>query len=37
VGPLIDPSRLGSDAEAATAELKTYVETVLPADPDRSF
>ena len=37
VGPLIDPSRLGSDAEAATAELKTYVETVLPTHPDRSF
>jgi putative hemolysin len=37
VGPLIDPSRLGSDAEAATAELKAYVETVLPTDPDRSF
>ena len=37
VGPLIDPARLGSDSEAATAELKAYVEEVLPTDPDRPF
>jgi putative hemolysin len=37
VGPLVCPDRLGGDAEAATLALKTYVEQILPDDPDRPF
>ena len=37
VGPLVSPDRLGGDAEAATLALKTYVEQILPDDPDRPF
>jgi putative hemolysin len=37
VGPLIDPGALPADAGEATAKLKTYVETVLPADRERAF
>lgn len=37
VGPLIPSARFEGDAEAATLALKTYVETVLPRDPDRPF
>jgi len=33
VGPLVCPDRLG----AATLALKTYVEQILPDDPDRPF
>ncbi len=35
VGPLIAPMALDSDAAAATAALKTYVEHILPAEFDR--
>lgn len=37
VGPLVSPDRLGGDAEAGTLALKTYVEQILPDDPDRPF
>lgn len=37
VGPPIDPGVLDADAGAATLALKAYVETVLPAQPDRAF
>ncbi len=37
VGPLIPPERLHGDAGEVTHRLKTYVETILPADPGRAF
>lgn len=37
VGPVIPPDRLDADAEVATLDLKAYVETLLPQDPDRPF
>jgi putative hemolysin len=37
VGPPIDPGVLDADAGAATLALKAYVETVLPAQPNRAF
>lgn len=37
VGPTIAPGVLDADAAAATLALKTYVERVLPQDPDRPF
>jgi putative hemolysin len=37
VGPLIDPGALPADAGEATARLKAYVETVLPANRERAF
>jgi putative hemolysin len=36
VGPLVSPRALDSDAVAATAAMKAYVEDVLPAELDRS-
>lgn len=36
-GPLITPDRLKGDPDEVTARLKTYVETILPEDPDASF
>ena len=36
VGPLVPSPALDSDAAAATAAMKTYVEEVLPADLDRA-
>jgi putative hemolysin len=34
IGPLVSPDALDSDAAAATAAMKTYVEQVLPAELD---
>jgi putative hemolysin len=36
-GPLIPAQSLDPDADAATAALKRYIDTVLPIDPDRPF
>lgn len=36
VGPPVSPAALDSDAVAATAAMKTYVEHVLPAELDRA-
>jgi putative hemolysin len=36
VGPLVSPTALDPDAAAATLAMKSYVETVLPAELDRS-
>jgi len=35
LGPTVPPEALAGDPQAATEALKTYVERVLPADPDR--
>ena len=35
VGPLVSPTALDPDAAAATLAMKSYVETVLPAELDR--
>lgn len=37
VGPPIPPEALAGDAGEITARLKTYVEQILPADPDAPF
>ena len=37
VGPLISPRDLPQDVGEATLALKRYIETVLPADPQRPF
>lgn len=37
VGPLIPPAALPGDPAVGTEALKTYIERVLPADPDRPF
>lgn len=37
LGSPIAPEALAGDVQAATDALKTYVERVLPADPDRPF
>jgi len=37
LGPTVPPEALAGDPQAATEALKTYVERVLPADPDRPF
>jgi putative hemolysin len=37
VGPTIQPEALPAEAAEATLRLKTYIETELPADPDRPF
>jgi putative hemolysin len=37
VGQPIPPAALAGDAACVTARLKTYVEEVLPAHPDRAF
>lgn len=37
VGQLIPPQALDGEPAAVTARLKTYVETGLAADPDRTF
>ncbi|MBI1404822.1 MAG: acyltransferase [Caulobacter sp.] len=36
-GPLIPPGRLRGEAEAVSAAVKTYVERVLPGEPERAF
>ena len=37
VGPLITPDALDGEASEVTLRLKTYVEQVLPREPDRPF
>ena len=37
VGPPIPPRSLPADPVEATAAMKTYVEQVMPRDPDRPF
>lgn len=37
LGPPIAPEALAGDVQTATEALKTYVERILPADPDRPF
>lgn len=37
LGPTVPPEALAGDPQAATEALKTYVERVLPAEPDRPF
>ncbi|MDP3117667.1 MAG: 1-acyl-sn-glycerol-3-phosphate acyltransferase [Phenylobacterium sp.] len=37
LGPAVPPEALAGDPQAATEALKTYVERVLPAEPDRPF
>lgn len=37
VGPAIPPAALDGDPTEVTERLKTYVERVLPTDPDRPF
>ena len=37
IGPPIPPAALWGEAAEATARLKRYVETVLPAEPQRPF
>jgi putative hemolysin len=37
VGPLIPPETLHIESAEATLRLKHYIETVLPAEPDRPF
>jgi putative hemolysin len=37
VGPPIAPEALAGDAGEVTARLKTYVEAILPADPEARF
>ena len=37
VGPVIPPGVLPADANVAALAMKTYVEQILPIDPDRPF
>lgn len=37
VGPMIAPEALDPDAQLATAQVKAYVEQVLPRHPDQAF
>ena len=37
VGAAISPDTLEGEAAALTAAIKAYVETILPANPDRAF
>lgn len=37
VGPVIAPEALDADAQLATAQVKAYVEQVLPLHPDQAF
>lgn len=37
IGPIIQPEMLPADAAEATHRLKAYIETELPAQPDRPF
>lgn len=36
-GPQIPPEHLAGDPQAVTDHLRTYVDTILPNDPDRPF
>lgn len=37
VGPIIPPDTIHTESGEATLRLKHYIETVLPAEPDRPF